>query len=118
MMFAGILRSERMKRVKEALNSVGLTHRMHHRPNQLSGGERQRTAIARAVVMGPSILLADEPTGNLDTNSGREIVELIEKMNQQGLTLIIVTHDPLIGKRARRVISLRDGSVVNQETRK
>jgi len=79
----------------------------------LSGGERQRTAIARAVVMGPSILLADEPTGNLDTHSGGEIIELIEKMNKTGLTLIVVTHDPSIGKRARRIIRLQDGMIVN-----
>lgn len=113
MMFAGIPRAERKQRTAKALESVGLSHRMEHRPNQLSGGERQRTAIARAVVMGPAILLADEPTGNLDTHSGREVIELLERMNSEGLTLIVVTHDPVIGKRARRLISMRDGCIVD-----
>jgi putative ABC transport system ATP-binding protein len=115
MIFAGVPREERQKRVDKALESVGLAHRAKHRPNQLSGGERQRTAIARAVVMGPAILLADEPTGNLDTHSGQEIVELIESMNREGLTLIVVTHDPAIGERARRVIRMRDGEIVNSD---
>lgn len=114
MVFAGIPRPERKQRVAKALESVGLSHRTKHRPNQLSGGERQRTAIARAVVMGPAILLADEPTGNLDTASGNEIIGLIEKMNSQGLTLILVTHDPAIGGRAPRMISMRDGAIVNE----
>jgi putative ABC transport system ATP-binding protein len=113
MIFAGIPREERSGRVAKALESVGLTHRAKHRPNQLSGGERQRVAIARAVVMGPAILLADEPTGNLDTHSGKEIIELIERMNSEGLTLVVVTHDPAIGERARRLIRLRDGEIVN-----
>ncbi|HJZ11835.1 MAG TPA: ABC transporter ATP-binding protein [Acidobacteriota bacterium] len=113
MIFAGISRAERKERVAKALAAVGLSHRSQHRPNQLSGGERQRTAIARAVVMDPAILLADEPTGNLDTHSGGEIIELIESMNRQGLTLIVVTHDPNIGKRARSIIQLRDGEIVN-----
>lgn len=112
MMFAGIPREERRQRAAKALESVGLSHRAQHKPNQLSGGERQRTAIARAVVMGPAILLADEPTGNLDTHSGREVIELLERMNAQGLTFVVVTHDPAIGKRARRIISLRDGRIV------
>ncbi|MBI2836869.1 MAG: ABC transporter ATP-binding protein [Acidobacteria bacterium] len=113
MVFAGVQRGERRERVAKALDSVGLSHRARHRPNQLSGGERQRVAIARAVVMGPSILLADEPTGNLDTHSGREIVELIERMNANGLTLVVVTHDPAIGRRARKTIAMRDGLIVN-----
>jgi putative ABC transport system ATP-binding protein len=116
MIFAGVPREERRMRVAKALESVGLSHRSKHRPNQLSGGERQRTAIARAVVMDPAILLADEPTGNLDSHSGQEIVELIESMNREGLTLIVVTHDPAIGERARRVIQLRDGEIVNAES--
>jgi len=115
MIFAGIPREEREQRVARALESVGLSHRAKHRPNQLSGGERQRTAIARAVVMQPSVLLADEPTGNLDTHSGQEIVELIESMNREGLTVVVVTHDPGVGKRARRVITLHDGEVVGAE---
>jgi putative ABC transport system ATP-binding protein len=117
MVFAGISRAERKQRVQKALNSVGLSHRARHKPNQLSGGERQRVAIARAVVMGPSVLLADEPTGNLDTHSGNEIIQLIEEMNRGGLTVVIVTHDPSIGERARRRVSLRDGEIV-EEVRK
>lgn len=114
MVFAGVPRAERKQRVQQALESVGLAHRARHRPAQLSGGERQRVAIARAVVLGPSILLADEPTGNLDSRSGMEIMELIERMNrEQGLTLIVVTHDPQIGQRARRMISLHDGEIVS-----
>jgi putative ABC transport system ATP-binding protein len=113
MVFAGVPRAERKERVARALSSVGLSHRTRHRPSQLSGGERQRTAIARAVVMGPSILLADEPTGNLDTHSGGEIIELIEHMNKQGLTVIVVTHDPNIGQRARKIVRLQDGMIVN-----
>jgi putative ABC transport system ATP-binding protein len=115
MIFAGIPSEERSKRVSKALESVGLSHRASHRPNQLSGGERQRVAIARAIVMNPAILLADEPTGNLDTHSGQEIVQLIEEMNRKGLTLIVVTHDPAIGERARRVIRLRDGLIIQNE---
>ena len=114
MMFAGIDRSERRIRVEKALASVNLLHRKTHRPAQLSGGERQRVAIARAVVMTPSILLADEPTGNLDTHSGGEIVDLIERMNRDGLTVILVTHDPSIGKRARRRVLMRDGQIVER----
>jgi putative ABC transport system ATP-binding protein len=114
MIFAGVSRAERRQRVQKALTSVGLSHRMSHRPNQLSGGERQRVAIARAVVMDPSILLADEPTGNLDTHSGKEIIELIEEMNRGGLTVILVTHDPSIGERAKRRILLRDGNIVEE----
>ncbi len=115
MVFAGIEPAARRERITRALESVGLTERAAHRPDQLSGGERQRVAIARAVVMEPAILLADEPTGNLDSSSGREIVQLIEQMNARGLTLIVVTHDADIGGRARRRIRLADGSVVADE---
>ncbi len=112
MFFAGVDRSARSERVARALADVGLSDRAHHRPDQLSGGERQRVAIARATVMGPSILLADEPTGNLDTASGSEVVALLERMNASGLTLIVVTHDPAIGSRARRQVRLLDGALV------
>jgi putative ABC transport system ATP-binding protein len=115
MMFAGVPPEERRQRVQEALEKVGLTARGDHRPDQLSGGEQQRVAIARAVVMSPALLLADEPTGNLDHSSGGEIVHLMEQMNQSGLTLLVVTHDPLIGKRACRRIQLSDGDVVSDE---
>jgi len=115
MIFAGIDPEERGRRVQQALEGVGLTPRAGHRPDQLSGGEQQRVAIARAVVMNPALLLADEPTGNLDSGSGREIVGLIEDMNRRGLTLIVVTHDPRIGERARRRIQLSDGLVVSDQ---
>jgi len=112
MVFGGILPEERDQRVSHVLEVVGLTPRATHRPDQLSGGEQQRVAIARAVVMNPALLLADEPTGNLDSGSGREIINLIEGMNQRGLTLIVVTHDHQLADRARRQIHLKDGSVV------
>ncbi len=112
MVFAGTARRERSERVARALDAVGLSPRASHRPDQLSGGERQRVAIARAIVLGPKILLADEPTGNLDSGSGGEVVRLLERMNSEGLTLIVVTHDPAIGSRSRRRIRLADGRVV------
>jgi len=112
MVFAGVNGAERAERAARALDAVGLSPRADHRPEQLSGGERQRVAIARSIVMGPSILLADEPTGNLDSVSGGEIVHLIETMNSDGLTLLVVTHDPTIGNRARRQVRLADGAVV------
>jgi putative ABC transport system ATP-binding protein len=112
MVFGGIEGSERSRRAQAALAAVGLAERMDHRPDQLSGGERQRAAIARAVVMGPSLLLADEPTGNLDSASGGEVVALLEKMNASGLTLVVVTHDPALGRRARRQIRMADGAMV------
>jgi len=113
MVFAGVEPSERKKRADEALAAVGLSDRAHHTPDQLSGGERQRVAIARAVVMHPSILLADEPTGNLDRASGTEVIALLERMNVSGLTLVVVTHDPAIGRRAARTIHLADGAIVD-----
>ena len=109
MVFAGVDGPEREERVRRVLQNVGLSDRAHHRPDQLSGGERQRVAIARAVVMGPSVILADEPTGNLDTHSGLEVVSLLERMNEGGITLVVVTHDPALGGRARRLVGLRDG---------
>ena len=115
LLFAGKSPRERTDRASRAIAAVGLSDRAGHRPDQLSGGERQRVAIARATVMGPSILLADEPTGNLDTKSGREVIELIERMNAAGLTLIVVTHDPSIGSRSRRQLRLVDGAAVTGE---
>ena len=114
MVFAGIDRAERARRVKQVLSGVGLSERADHRPEQLSGGERQRVAIARAVVLGPSVLLADEPTGNLDRQSGREVLAVLEGMNANGLTLVVVTHDPDIGGRARRLVRLADGEIVEE----
>jgi putative ABC transport system ATP-binding protein len=112
MLLAGVPPEERRARAAAALEAVGLGHRAGHRPNELSGGEGQRVAIARATVMRPRILLADEPTGNLDTAAGQQVLEVIEEMNAEGLTLIVVTHDPNVGRRAQRVIVLRDGEIV------
>jgi putative ABC transport system ATP-binding protein len=112
MVFAGIDPGERRERALSRLRAVGLEPRAAHRPAQLSGGERQRVALARATVLDPKVLLADEPTGNLDTASGRHVLELLEQMNAGGLTLIVVTHDPAVARRARRVLVLKDGRVV------
>jgi putative ABC transport system ATP-binding protein len=116
MLFAGIDPAERNRRAGKALAAVGLEARASHRPDQLSGGERQRAAIARATVMEPGILLADEPTGNLDSASGTEIVKAVEALNAGGITLIVVTHDSSVGRRARRRIRLSDGRIVSDET--
>jgi len=111
MIFAGQPRAERRRRVASALEAVGLTHRADHLPDQLSGGERQRVALARATVMEPEILLADEPTGNLDSASGKVILDLLDRMNDEGLTLIVVTHDPKVAHRADRILVLVDGRI-------
>lgn len=108
---AGIPPAERRKRVTEVLESIGLTERAHHRPDQLSGGQRQRVAIARATVMSPSVILADEPTGNLDSKSGQDVLAILERLNGQGIMLLVVTHDPEIGARARRLIRIVDGAI-------
>jgi len=111
MVLAGLSPAQRRERVMAALEHVSLTSRVEHRPDQLSGGERQRVAIARAIVMRPTILLADEPTGNLDSHSGKEIIDIMEELNRQGLTLIIVTHDAAIGGRSHRQIRMLDGRI-------
>jgi len=115
LMFAGIEPAVRAERTRRTLEAMGLSERMDHRPHQLSGGESQRVAIARAVVTKPDILLADEPTGNLDSAAGREIVDLLEGMNADGLTLVVVTHDPEMGRRATRRLKLADGILVQDE---
>lgn len=115
MMLAGIDPAARKPRIETALASLGLTDRAHHRPDQLSGGQRQRVAIARATIMRPSIVLADEPTGNLDRHSGEEVIETLEAMQRDGMTLILVTHDPELGKRAARLISMTDGRIVSDQ---
>jgi len=114
MMFAEIPRAERRQRADEALASVGMAQRADHRPDQLSGGERQRVAIARALAMSPRVLLADEPTGNLDTRSGDQVLDLLDRLNDEGITLLVVTHDPNVARRADRVITLVDGRIVNR----
>jgi putative ABC transport system ATP-binding protein len=114
MVFAGLSRGERRRRVEEALAAVDLSGRMDHRPDQLSGGERQRVALARATVMGPRVLLADEPTGNLDTSSGRQILDLLDRMNDDGITLVVVTHDPSVARRADRIVVLVDGHIARR----
>jgi putative ABC transport system ATP-binding protein len=114
MVFAGVARPERRERVRAGLDAVGLAPRAGHRPSQLSGGERQRVAIARAAVMRPRILLADEPTGNLDSASGRQILEVLERMHAEGLTLVVVTHDPAVARRAARVLVMSDGRIVRR----
>ncbi len=113
LVLAGMAPRERRARVAALIEAVGLTSRARHRPDQLSGGQRQRTAIARATVMEPRLILADEPTGNLDRASGEDVISTLEGLNRKGLTLVIVTHDPAIAERAGRQIRMDDGAVVN-----
>ncbi len=109
MMLAGIAPAERQQRVAQALKDFGLDNRADHKPDQLSGGQRQRVAIARATIMQPPLILADEPTGNLDRHTGDEVVRLLEDLNGRGVTLVVVTHDPTLGARARRQLVMEDG---------
>ena len=118
MILSGMNPKERSEKVSSALEKVGLTDRSDHKPEQLSGGQRQRVAIARSIVMETDVLLADEPTGNLDTTSGKEVVKLIEELNIAGLTLIVVTHDREMGERSNRLIELRDGKIINDQNQK
>ena len=115
MVLSGLNPKERKERVDNALARVSLTDRADHRPEQLSGGQRQRVAIARSIVMEPDVLLADEPTGNLDSGSSKEIIKLIEELNKGGLTLIVVTHDIEMGSRSDRLIELLDGKIMNDK---
>jgi putative ABC transport system ATP-binding protein len=113
LVYSGLARRERRERAEKALDAVGLGTRKHHRPNELSGGQRQRVAIARALVNGPSILLADEPTGNLDSKTGEEILALMDELHRGGNTIILVTHEDELAQHASRVVRLRDGKIVS-----
>jgi putative ABC transport system ATP-binding protein len=113
LVYAGVPRRERRDRAQEALKAVGLGDRMHHRPNEMSGGQRQRVAVARALVNRPSILMADEPTGNLDSKTGDEIMTLMDQLHAQGRTIILVTHEEDLALRAARVVRLRDGRILS-----
>jgi len=113
MIFMGVRAKERKARTMELLDAVGLAGRAHHKPSELSGGEMQRVAIARSLANNPSLILADEPTGNLDTKSGDEILAIFENLWKQGHTLVVITHNPNISKRAQKVVKLKDGSIEN-----
>lgn len=117
LVYAGVAKSERNERAQKALRAVGLEQRMQHLPNELSGGQRQRVAIARALVNEPTILMADEPTGALDTKSGDEVMEIFQSLNAAGRTIILVTHEPDIAEYAKRVIHVRDGLIVKDTER-
>ncbi len=117
MVYAGVPQKDRLERARKNLEMVGLGGRLHHKPNELSGGQRQRVAIARALVNEPTIILADEPTGNLDSKSGDEIMEIFCELNQQGRTVILVTHEPEIAAYTRRTVTFRDGLIVSDERR-
>lgn len=118
LVLGGVSPTERETRVQEALTILDLGTRANHRPDQLSGGQRQRVAIARATVMRPQVILADEPTGNLDRTSGKEVIKILEDLNEKGMTLVMVTHDPGLGNRASRKIGMVDGQIVKDTARK
>ena len=116
LIYAGVSQTKRRDRAKEVLESVGLGDRLDHTPNELSGGQQQRVAVARALVNEPSIILADEPTGNLDSKSGKEVMEILQRLNQEtGITIVLVTHDPRVSRYAQRVLHLFDGKIVKEE---
>jgi putative ABC transport system ATP-binding protein len=117
LIYAGVPSDDRREKALRSLDHVGLGDRIHHRPNEMSGGQRQRVAIARALVNSPSIVLADEPTGNLDSKTGEEIMRLFESLSEKGNTIIVVTHEEDIARHARRIVRIRDGLIASDETR-
>ncbi|WP_106787913.1 ABC transporter ATP-binding protein [Acidaminococcus fermentans] len=115
LIYAGVNLEERTKRAEQALTNVGLGSRMYHKPNEMSGGQRQRVAIARALINNPAIIMADEPTGNLDTKSTLEIIDIFEKLNQEGKTVIMVTHEPELAAMTQRILVMRDGRLTEEK---
>ena len=117
MVFQGVEYEERLERAKELLHKMGLEHRLTHLPQQLSGGERQRVAVARALANNPEVILADEPTGNLDTKRGEEVARLLNQLSKEGKTIILITHDMYVAKHAEKIYSLRDGKIISEKNR-
>lgn len=117
LVYAGVGEEERMERAKKALEAVGLGERLEHKPTEMSGGQRQRVAIARALINNPAIIMADEPTGNLDTKSSYEIIDIFKGLNEQGKTVVMVTHEPDIAEQTKRILVMRDGKLVQDERR-
>lgn len=117
LVYAGVPEEERMERAKEALEAVGLGSRLEHKPTEMSGGQRQRVAIARALINNPAIIMADEPTGNLDTKSSYEIMDIFDRLHRMGKTIVMVTHEPDIAEKTKRILTMRDGQLVSDERR-